>query len=30
MVKLVDQSHNSQLDGASLEAFLNDLKAENL
>ncbi len=29
MVKLVDQSHSSQLDGASLEAFLNDLKAEN-
>lgn len=30
MVKLVDQSHNPQLDGAALEAFLNDLKAENL
>ncbi|MDC7999946.1 toll/interleukin-1 receptor domain-containing protein [Aequorivita todarodis] len=30
MVKLVDQSHNAQLDEASLAAFLNDLKAENL
>ncbi|MDN3723569.1 toll/interleukin-1 receptor domain-containing protein [Aequorivita sp. SDUM287046] len=29
MVKLVDQSHSSHLDGASLEAFLNDLKSEN-
>lgn len=29
MVKLVDQSHNSQLDAASLEAFLHDLNAEN-
>jgi len=28
MVKLVDQSHSSQLDGASLEAFIKDLKAE--
>lgn len=30
MVKVVDQSHNSQVDGASLEEFLNDLKADNL
>jgi len=29
MVKLVDQSRDSQLDGASLKAFLNDLNAGN-
>jgi hypothetical protein len=30
MVKFVDQSHNVKLDGEMLEAFLNDLKADNL
>lgn len=30
MVKLVDNSQDNQLTGALLEAFLNDLKAENL